>query len=436
MIYRQIKFIHNILQTTLFKAFSIYTISSMLNAALQFLLLPILTRYLSPEDYGIVAMYNLLFSVTSVFIGLSVHGSINRAYFDNKISNYKEFIWNCLIILFLTSIFIFLFYFLTRSYISSLFSIPPFIIWTLPILGFFQFVILSLLSIYQATQQAFKYAKIQIGQLILMFLLTIIFVMVLHLKWEGRILAQIFGISLAGIVSFLILNKFYTEKKLNTQYILYALKFGIPLIPHVIGGMLISYSDRFIINIVIGVKAVGIYTVGYQIGMVLTIITESFNKAFAPWLFNKLNENNPMIKNKIVSFTYSYFFVIILLAVLFFYLFKSFFHLLIGDKFKDADQVIFWILLGNAFGGMYFMVVNYIFYVNKTFFLAVITFLSGITNIPVTYLLTKLNGVVGAAQSYTFINFFTFILTWYLSNKLYPMPWFKAVKNNFRGSIE
>jgi len=103
--------VYKILNSSLFKASGIYTLSSIINAAIPFLLLPLLTRYLSPEEYGIVSMYALLLSITSVFTGLSVHGAINRAYFDEKINNHKEYVWNSLIILFISSFLTFLIYF-------------------------------------------------------------------------------------------------------------------------------------------------------------------------------------------------------------------------------------------------------------------------------------------------------------------------------------
>jgi O-antigen/teichoic acid export membrane protein len=419
--------IFKILNSSLFKASGIYTLSSIINAAIPFLLLPILTRYLSPEEYGIVSMYALLLSITSVFTGLSVHGAINRAYFDEKINNHKEYIWNSLIILFISSSFTFLIYFFLGNYIFSLTGVPAYWVWTVVLVSFFQFVINCLLAIYQAQLLAFKYSKIQIGQSLVNVLLTILFVIILLLGWKGRLLAQILSVLFFGIMAFFILYKHYTEKKINLYYIKHALKFGVPLIPHTIGGMLMTLTDRFILNNLLGLEKVGIYMVGLQLGMVLALITESFNKAYAPWLFEKLNQNNEDIKRKIVMFTYIYFFGIIFFAYLIFFILKVLFPIFVGEKFLKAEKVILWILLGNAFGGMYFMVTNYIFYAYKSHILAIITFIVGILNVPITFYLVKLNGEVGAAQGFLIVNILSFLFTWVISAKVYPMNWRKGI---------
>jgi O-antigen/teichoic acid export membrane protein len=427
-----IRLVYKILNSSLFKASGIYTLSSIINAAIPFFLLPLLTRYLSPEEYGIVSMYALLLSITSVFTGLSVHGAVNRAYFDGKINNHKEYVWNSLIILFISSSFTFLLYNLLANYISKFTGIPISWIWTVVLVSFFQFVINCLLAIYQAQLLAFKYSKIQIGQSLVNALLTILFVIILLLGWKGRLLAQILSVLFFGIMAFFILYKHYTEKKINLYYIRHALKFGVPLIPHTIGGMLMTLTDRFIINNLLGVEKVGIYMVGLQLGMVLAVITESFNKAYAPWLFKKLNQNNEDIKRKIVVFTYIYFFCIIFLAFLLFFILKILFPIFVGEKFLKAEKVILWVLLGNAFGGMYFMVTNYIFYAYKSHILAIKTLVVGILNVPITFYLVKLNGEVGAAQGFLIVNILSFLFTWVLSARVYPMNWYGGFIYVFR----
>ncbi|NLK71578.1 MAG: flippase, partial [Clostridiales bacterium] len=82
-----------------------------------------------------------------------------------------------------------------------------------------------------------------------------------------------------------------------------------------------------------------------------------------------------------------------------------------------------WIALSYAFDGMYKMVVNYIFYAQKTYILAWITFLAAGINIILNYLLIKINGAIGAAQATTATFALQFLLTWFLSSRVYKMPW-------------
>lgn len=414
--------LYNIFNSSLFKASGIYTITSIINSAIPFLLLPILTRYLSPEDYGIVSMFGVLTSIIGVFTGLSVHGAINRVYFEKSI-NFKEYVANCIIILFFSSLITFIAVFIFLDYIAKISGIPKNWVLIGVMLSFFQFVILVNLVIYQAQLKPKEYSIIQLSQTLINVILSLCFVIILAMRWEGRLLGQLIATMFVGFICFFILFNKWTEWKINTNYILNALKFGIPLIPHTIGGMLMAVSNRFIINNILGIEATGIFTVGLQIGMIIGLFADAFNRAYAPWLFGKLNQNNDLIKLKIVKFTYIYFVLIILFAIILGLTAPLFIKFLVGKDFRQSADVILWIALGNAFNGMYYMVTNYIFYVYKTQLLTWVTFVSGIINMPLTILLTKQNGIVGASQSYALTLLLFFILTWILSAKVYKMPW-------------
>ena len=96
---------------------------------------------------------------------------------------------------------------------------------------------------------------------------------------------------------------------------------------------------------------------------------------------------------------------------------------MVGEKFISAGQFIIWITLGGAFQGMYYMVTNYIFYVQKTHLLAWVTFLTAFINLISSYFLISWNGSIGAAQGTMIAFLLSFLLTWFLSAKVYKMPW-------------
>jgi O-antigen/teichoic acid export membrane protein len=385
--------------------------------------LPVLTRYLTTKDYGIVSMFFLLASVVGVFVGVNVHGAIQREYFNKDRINFKEYVANCLIILVVTSLITTIFIYLFSSFIEKVSGVPFNLFWCVLLLSFYQFVFMSLLVIYQAQMNAFIYSMFQISLTMINVLLSLLFVVSFKWGYLGRVYGQFFAYFILGNICLLILLLKYSEFKLNFDYIKRALNFGIPLIPHTLGGILIAMIGRFIVNINLGLEQTGIYTVGLQIGMIIEILASSFNKAYSPWLFDKLNKNDFIIKLKIVKFTYLYFVAIILISILLGYIAPYLLKVLVGKEFQKSSNLILWIALGNAFSGMYYMVTNYIFYTYKTYLLSVITFFCGLLNILITYILIKYLKLIGAAQAFMIANFMLFILTWYLSSKVYKMPW-------------
>jgi len=95
----------------------------------------------------------------------------------------------------------------------------------------------------------------------------------------------------------------------------------------------------------------------------------------------------------------------------------------LDERYLNAKKFIPWISFGFAFSGMYYMVVNYIFYEKKTYILTATTFITGVMHVGFSYIFIRLYGEIGVAYATTLSSFIMFILVWILSAKTYSMPW-------------
>lgn len=414
----------NVINSKLVRSAAIYTITNVINKAIPFLLLPILTRHLSPGDYGIVSMFGVLVSFVTPFTGVNVHGAISRMYFERDSIDFKEYLTNCIYILLFSTTTVSILFTLFSELIAKTSSVPTEILWAVIAVSFSQFITRIVLTLWQVQVKPVQYGIYQISQTLLNLILSIIFVVVIGLTWIGSIYAQIVSVSVFVIIGFIILikNK-WLKVGINYSYIKHALSFGLPLVPHALGGVIMTMTDRVFITNMVGIDTTGIYTVGYQVGMIISLLATSFNQAYIPWLYSKLKENIYKTKIKIVKFTYLYNIVIFILAIILSIIAPKFLSFFVGDKFSNANIYVTWVALGYAFNGMYLMVTNYIFFAQKTSYLAGVTFASAILNIVLNYVFISKYGAIGAAQATTVIYLIKFILTWILSSKIYKMPW-------------
>jgi O-antigen/teichoic acid export membrane protein len=398
--------------------------TSVINSAMPFFLLPILTRYLTPEDYGVVSMFGVLVSIIAPFTGLSIHGAIGRIYYEKDTVDIKEYIANCLyILMFSTALVSIVFYFFSEL-IAKIASVPVKMLWMVIVISFAQFITRIVLTLWQVQVKPVQYGIYQISQTALDMLLSIILVVFIGLTWKGRIYANLMTFLIFTIVGLITLSKNkWLEFSYNRSYIKHALSFGIPLIPHALGGVIMTMTDRVFITNMVGIETTGVYTVGYQIGMIINLLATSFNQAYIPWLYAKLKENIMSSKRKIVKLTYTYYIIIILMAISLSIIAPTFLNYFVGKKFSQSSIYATWIAIGYAFNGMYLMVTNYMFYAQKTSYLAGVTFISALLNIVLNYVLISKYGAIGAAQATTIIYFIKFIFTWILSAKIYKMPW-------------
>jgi O-antigen/teichoic acid export membrane protein len=418
------KVISLVTSSNLVRSSGVYTISSFINAALPLLLLPILTRKLSPADYGVVAMFQLVVSLVYPFIGMNLEGSISRKYFDKDNSDFPAYIGTCFILVAFSFLVVTGLFWLNLNQIQKVTLIPEQWLKYILVVAACQFITTVILVTFQVKVQPIKYGILQISQSIINVGLTILFVVILNKTWNGRIEAQIVtGVAFA-IISIIVLRRTkqirFNVKKADIQH---ALRFGVPLIPHALGGMLFTSIDRFFLTNLVGLEQTGNYTVAYQIGAVISIITFAFNNAYIPWLFENLNKNDFLIKKKLVKFTYLYFVLIVIGSILLLIIFPFIVSIFVGSNFKSIGTYSAFIVFGYVFQGMYYMVTNYIMYAEKTYLQALVTITIGLIKLPVTYFAIIWFGAVGASISFCISWFVFFISTWILSARVYKMPW-------------
>ena len=172
----------------------------------------------------------------------------------------------------------------------------------------------------------------------------------------------------------------------------------------------------------VGIEATGIYAVAYQIGQVVDVILMSFRTAWTPWLYGMLSKEKSN-KRKIVKLTYFLFVLILVATICFYYLSLQLMPYLVGSEFVGASYYMLWIIIGFSFRGMYYLVFNYITFVEKNKLLMSITLAIAVLNLLLNYILISRNGPIGAAQA-TAISFFAeFVICWLMCVKIFPMPW-------------
>lgn len=416
--------IKRVINSSLFQGAGIYAFFSMIKSAIPFFLLPVLTRYLSPADYGILAMFAVLVGICKPFAGLNVVAAIKVKYYDRNNVDLPQYIGNCFTILLVSTVVFSGIVWFFADPLCEFSAFPKDWLWAVLVVAFGQFVVMVLMLIWQVQNKATDYGTYQVLQTLSSIGITIFLVVVLGKNWQGKIEAQLITIFLFAAYGFYWLYKNgFINFSFNMAYIKSALKFGIPLIPHTLGSIFISYTDRTFITNMVGIAATGIYVVAWQISLIVDMVNISFSKAYMPWLYERLAKNDYEMKVKIVKITYLYFILILAFVLTLSFIAPPFLRVFVGEKFAGAGKYIFWITLGYAFRGMYLMVTKFVFYAEKTHILAWVTFATAMLNIVFNYFLIKRNGAIGAAQATAISFFLSFILTWILSARVYKMPW-------------
>ncbi|MGE8439387.1 MAG: lipopolysaccharide biosynthesis protein [Pseudomonas palmensis] len=404
-----------------------YLMSNVLGALIPLALIPVLTRFLDPVGYGEVAMFQMLVVGLAAFTGLSVHGAASRKYYDVDLDE-KEFgcfVGSCMQLLFVTTVGVWGIVFLTRSWLTAWIGLSEqWLMWAV-FVSALGFIVNIRLGQWQVRKQAGKYGFLQISQGVLVLLTTLLFVVVLLRGAEGRIQSLIWSGVIVSAVSLYMLRRdgLLVLFSWRPRYIKELVLYGVPLVPHIIGTFLLFFVDRLVIKNQLGLAEAGIYMLAVQLSLVLGLVFDAVNKAYVPWLFERLKIKAPEELKRLVEVTYIYFVILAAVAALSFFIAPFIVDLIAGSKYSSAGEIIGWLVLGQSFKGMYLIVSGYIYYSKRTGLLSLITISTGILNVIFLVFGVSAFGLKGAAMAFSLAMALQFLATWAVAARLYSMPW-------------
>lgn len=417
--------ITQIFRKKIFQNTLIFSGSSVLNRAIPFLLAPIITHYLAPDDYGVVAAFISLLSVLIVFAGVNTNGILQVKFFNVDRQYFKLLVGNIMIILILCSAIVFIAMYVFSEWFSEYFALEIRWVFVALLCSMAMFVNNVNLVLWQLEKKARNYALFTVSETLINVGLSLFLIIVWKMTWEGRMLGIAISMVLFGALSMLIIYlRGYMTLKFNKLLFTEALAFGIPLIPHNLGGWLRSGVNIVIITTLLGQTEAGLYNLGSQFALIVFFIGNGFTLALSPVIYEKLANINPQENLKLVRINYLFFIAMIVLATIVSltapFVIKTFFN----ERYHDSTSFIPWLSFAFAFFSMYFTVVNYLFHYKKTMILALFSTLSGLMNFGLCYLLVNEVGAIGAAQSTVVSFFFLFAIVLWYANRIHQLPWF------------
>ncbi len=422
-----VSFFKTYFSNKVFRNTLIYILASGFNAAIPFFILPVLTAYLTPQEYGVVATFMVFNSIFLIAIGVEQYNYVSVNFYSKTPEDIRIYVSNIIMVSFLIFVFFLIISISLSSYFLTIGGVSIQWIVLSVIVAFFQFLSQLGLTLWQLKNEAVRYGLYQVLHSLVNYTLSIFLIAHFGLGESGRIL----GIMLAAVL-FGSYSIFYIAKQkliawnFSFKDIKSSLVYSLPLVPHAFAGWINTASDRLILNHYSGVSETGIYAIYYQIAMVISLVASSFNRAFIPYIFKTLTQGGEEGKRKLVRYTYYYFGALLTLSLFLAFATPAILKLLVNEEYHQSERIIYWVIAGFTADGLYFGVINYLFYSKKTAQVSYITFSSCVIHLVASFLLVPKVGMAGAAYSTAISYIFTFVVAWIVSNRLFPMPWFRT----------
>lgn len=403
----------------------LYTVFNVLDRAIPFLLLPVVTRYLSPTEFGLYVTFQALTLFLMPFVTMNADAAIVRKYFERETVPFPRYFTAGIVVFMTSSLLMFAVMLPASQFLSGPLNFPPGWLLATVLICSLQFGSDLMLNLLQARKKPVVFGWYRISLTLLRNSAMLYFVMVLGWKWEGIVLSQVivFGLFF-GISAIHFLRNGYLLRSVDRTFVVDAVRYGAPLTMHRIGAWLSDLASRLILTSLLGAAATGTYGIAASLGMVVALLQDSFNRAFVPYLFDRLNGIDDDGRRRLVRLTYLYNAGLLLTTFLIAAGGMLAIPMVFGEAYAAASGYIPWICLGYAFDGMYKMHVNYIFYSNRTQWIFPVTVTSGVVNIALCYWLIPDHGAVGAAEALCGALGVSYVLAWVIGQRVHPMPWF------------
>lgn len=372
-----------------------FVVCNILQKGISVITVPIFTRLLSTEEYGIYSLYLSWLNIITIFTSLNLYYGV----FNNAMLKYKDdrdrYTSSMQGLVVVSTAVVFGIYLVTQSGVNQFSGLSTVCF----ILMFIELLVTPALQFWSARQRFdYKYKKLIILTLtksILNPLLGIIVVIISNGGALARIIATVVvELCFCGSLAIYQFRKgrcFY-----DRQYWTYALKFNLPLLPHYLSGMILNQADRIMIQSLVGTMEVAIYSVAYNVGMLMQLFTNAINSSFTPWFY--ISMQNGRYK-KIRSISNILLILMAALVILLMFFAPEVIMIFAPEQYYEAIYVIPPVAASVFFVYLYSLFSNLEFYFEKNIFIMIGSVLAALLNVLLNAIFIPQFGYIAAGYT-------------------------------------
>ena len=404
------------------KKIGAFSLGPIVGAVLGLVTVPLITYFISPEEYGRASMFTLAQGVASmlVYFGLD-QAFVREFHIYKKQINYLLSNAICIPICFVLiaggGIII------CRDFMSQILfgstqeHVAVYMLAVmLPFMVIENFAYLTIRMQEKGLQYSFS--------TILLKLLVLIITVVLFISYEKSFRSVVYAMALAEIINgiFLYITVIHTQKLslrfLDAELIKKMLKFGLPLIPAMIMSWILASMDKVMLRALCGYEQLGLYTAAYKIVSALAIVQTCFTLYWTPvayrWNESKVKKENFEMVNIFIAVGMSVLCVVLLLL-------KNLVGIFLGNDFLQAIRIFPFLLLYPVMYTMSETTAVGIGFSRKTYYSIFVSAVACIVNIVCNFIFIPIWGGTGAA----FATGISFIIFFWVRTLISRKVWWK-----------
>lgn len=376
----------------------IYFGSYFFNAAVSFLLVSLLTKYLTPHDYGIINLYSSFLILLMPFISGGILYPLSVEYFKRKDNdNFATHFTDAQVIPLISVCFFTIICVIAVHPLSHFLRVSPVWIYIMPISAWFVFINETSMMMARNKNKPWLFAGFSVGKNFTEMGITIGLVLGLAWSWEGRLSSAVLSSFL-----FLFLSAYFFFRwkliggNVNWKNVRSIFWISLPFVFERLSIFVLGYSDKYFIDKfdLNGTVEVGLYGLASQLASIMFLVMVSMNSAYQPHLFKQLAEGH---KGKFHKSTWLYIAACAICGGGLFIAFPILFKYFIGAKFYGAISYAYILTGGYFMWGIYNAFLAYLIYLGKNRQILYISLIGMGSSLLMNALMVPRFGAEGAA---------------------------------------
>ena len=387
-----------------------YMIGNLFDKAIALITVPIFTRIMSAADYGIFNTYASWVSIFAIFIGLSLGQTLRSAVYEKEIE-----IESYISSIFGLSILDFVLTFCLVIILSFFFDfqITRFMLALCLIQSFLQFIRDTIAMKYMMQMRYVARTLIlSIPNILVQLLAIAIILNMADEKYMGKAYSYVIVYLIVGV--WLIVVQYHKSKDYsNYKYWKYGLTLSLPLVLHSLSCVVLSSSDRIMITMYVGTTETGIYSLVYNMTLMTTVITTSFENVWIPWFSKHLNNND---RDSINQAVVSYIMCVALIVCAIIYVSPEMMDILAPKEYAPGKSMAPLLMTAVFVTFLYTISVNLEYYRKATKNIAKNTCMAAMLNVILNMIFIPKYGAIAAAAT-TLLSYIIALIMHYRDGK-------------------
>ena len=389
-----------------FRSLSIYAFTIFFNAAISFGSFSLLTHYLSEVDYGTINLYTSFSVCLTPFIAVGIQFVLSVDYFKLSEKEFRNHFTNAMLIPIGATIFFTLLVVLFNQQLQHLLGVNLLFVLLIPVTCLMAVVNEIFLNLFRNKGKHFLFAGFSITKNLVEVALTILFVLFLSYKWEGRLASSFLALAISGLFIIFLVFRWRLYTGLFYKNLIYGIFIaGLPFIPERLAIFVLGYSDRFFINHYSGRAEVGYYGAGAQIALIVTLVIITLNNTFYPVLYRELAQEQAdykkLRKTLLVFIGISLFITLAVIASV-----PVFFKFFIGPLFQPGQKYAIYLAIGMFFWAIYNVFIVFLLNLKKNRLVMYISLLGMAISLAGNFINVRHFGAIGATYTSILVYFF------------------------------